>query len=208
MTPEEFVQKYYPFALESEQETGISALAIMAQAALESGWGEKAIGNNLFGIKYRKGDWGYQKVLTTEYSSSKNAYNGQEVKSIEYDSDKKLYKFKVWQYFADYPTPKEAFLAHSQLLLTERYKHALRWKDNPTRYLIAIWQAGYATDPEYGEKMKAMVKSIEKRLPTKKESVREVIKKLQIIKRIEPKLFSIPKKVVNLEKDKLKNRIK
>jgi flagellar protein FlgJ len=177
----------------------------MAQAALESGWGEKAIGNNLFGIKYRKGDFGYQKVLTTEYSPNKNAYNGQEVKSIEYDSNKKLYKFKVWQYFADYPTPKEAFLAHSQLLLTERYKYALRWKDNPTRYLIAIWQAGYATDPEYGIKMINMIKSIENRIP---KDVRKVIETMNTIKRIEPgRLTGEIEKELKLE-EKLKNRIK
>jgi len=70
MTPKEFIKKFYPFAKEVEQETEIPALAIMAQAALESGWGKSAIGNNLFGIKYRKGDPGYREVVTTEYGDS------------------------------------------------------------------------------------------------------------------------------------------
>lgn len=164
MTPEVFVNKFYPFALEAERETGIPALAVMAQAALESGWGKKSIGNNLFGIKYRKGDWGYREVLTTEYSANRDAYNGQNVKSVTLIKDKDLYCFKVYQYFADYETPKDAFIAHSKLLLTPRYKHALRWKHSPKRFLIAIWRANYATDPNYGRKMCQMVDSVKRRL--------------------------------------------
>ena len=51
MTPKDFVKKYKPFALESEKKTGISHLFTLAQAALESRWGERAEGYNFFGIK-------------------------------------------------------------------------------------------------------------------------------------------------------------
>jgi len=164
MKPIQFVNKFYPFAVEVENETGIPALAIMAQAALESGWGKKSIGNNIFGIKFRRGDYGYQKVLTTEYNKDSNAFNGKEVKSKTYIQEKKLFKFLVYQYFADYATPKDAFLAHSTLLLTERYKDALRWRKFPKRYLIAIWRAGYATAPDYPKRVCPVVDSIIKRL--------------------------------------------
>jgi len=205
MKPQEFVNKYYPFAREVEKETQIPAVAILAQAALESGWGKRDIGNNLFGVKYRKGDWGSQRVLTTEYADRPEAYPEKDVVSMDYIPSINKYKFKVYQKFADYPTPKEAFLAHSRLLLTDRYKSALKWKDNPVRYLIAIWKAGYATDTNYDEKMKAMVKSIEKRLP-EKEYIREVIETMNTIKRIEPKLFLVSEKI-DLEKDKLERRL-
>jgi flagellar protein FlgJ len=177
MTPKEFVHKYYPYAKEVEKETEIPAIAILAQAALESGWGRSAIGNNIFGIKYKKGDWKYQEVLTTEYSSKPDAFKGQKIKSIIFDTKTKKYKYKIWQYFADYPTPKEAFLKHAELLLSKRYEPALRWKNNPKRYLIAVWRAGYATDWEYGyivnggyckvngKKYYSIVNSILKRLP-------------------------------------------
>ena len=47
MTPKEFVAWIYPAA---ERIGEISPLFVTAQAALESGWGKSAIGNNLFGI--------------------------------------------------------------------------------------------------------------------------------------------------------------
>jgi len=165
MNPKDFVVKYFPFAKEVEKETEIPAVAILAQAALESGWGRKAIGNNIFGIKFRKGDWGHMEVLTTEYSKSPDKFICENVKSKVYLKDKDVFRYKVWQYFADYETPKGAFLAHSKLLLTSRYKYCLRWKHSPKRYLIAVWRSGYATALNYGKTMCNMVDSIERRMP-------------------------------------------
>lgn len=162
ITPKQFVKDNYGYALQIEKETGIPALAIMAQAALESAWGNKAIGNNIFGIKYKKGDLLYREVLTTEYSSNENTYKDYESKT--WIPGLKLWKFKVWQKFADYNTPLDAFRAHSRLLLSQRYIGALKWKYSPLRYLIAVWRAGYATDPNYGKKMSAMIYSVKKRL--------------------------------------------
>ena len=164
MKPEEFVKKYFPFAQQIEKETRIPAIAIMAQAALESSWGNRAIGNNFFGIKFKKGDFGFQKILTTEYSNSQNAFKGQEIISVTYDKQLNKYKYKIYQYFADYKTPYEGFLAHSKLLLSERYIGALRWSYSPKRYLIAIAQSGYATAPAYAKTLCQMVDSITKRL--------------------------------------------
>jgi len=130
MKPNEFVKKYYPIAVEVQEITGIPALAIMAQAALESGWGAKKIGNNLFGIKYKKGDFGYQKVLTTEYSSDPRKFDCQEVNHKVFDNERKRWKFKVWQYFADYETELDGFMAHAKLLMTDRYIHKLRYSSN------------------------------------------------------------------------------
>ncbi len=42
------------YAKESESVTGIDATFILAQAALESGWGERAVGNMFFGVKATK----------------------------------------------------------------------------------------------------------------------------------------------------------
>jgi flagellum-specific peptidoglycan hydrolase FlgJ len=202
MTPKDFVEKYYQDALTVQNETGIPAIAIMAQAALESGWGAKAIGNNLFGIKYRKGDPGYRKFLTTEHSKDRSAYNGQDVKSVNFNKRLGVYVFKVWQYFTEYPSAEAAFKAHTRLLLTDRYIGALKWKHSPIRYLIAIWRAGYATDKEYDVKMEKMVDSVEKRLP----KLREVIKAMTKIKGIEAKMPG-SKLNTDLEVDKLKAKI-
>jgi hypothetical protein len=153
MTPDTFIQKYSPYAFEVERETEIPAVAILAQGAHESDWSKKAIGKNLFGVKYKEGDWGYREVLTKEHSRNPNAFKNKKIHSRVYDAKTGIYTFKIWDKFADYPTPKECFLAHARLLLTKRYKHALRWKYSPKRYLIAVWRAGYATDEYYGNKM-------------------------------------------------------
>jgi flagellum-specific peptidoglycan hydrolase FlgJ len=171
MTPKEFVEKFYPYAKEVENETKIPAVAILAQAALESGWNKYLIGNNIFGIKYRQGDKGYKKVLTTEHSKNKNAFNGNNVKSVYFNINKGVYVFRVWQYFAEYDSPKEAFKAHADLLLSDRYKGALQYKDSPKDFLLAVWKAGYATDVNYGDKICKMVDSVEKRLPRKPEFI-------------------------------------
>jgi flagellum-specific peptidoglycan hydrolase FlgJ len=209
MTPDTFIQKYSPYAFYSQRETEVPAIAQLAQGAFESGWGKRAIGFNLFGIKYRKGDFGCREVLTTEYADSPNLFKGSNIKSITWDAKTKQYIYKLYQYFADYPSPREAFLAHARLLLTPRYKHCLRWKDNPKRYLIGIWQAGYATDPVYGNKIKNMVDSIERRLPEgiglEKELIREAITYMQLIQSIEPVLYKVPEKL-ELEQ-KLLNRL-
>ena len=51
MTPNEYVIKYYKFAKAVENKTGLSAIAILTQAALESAWGNCAPGNMFFGVK-------------------------------------------------------------------------------------------------------------------------------------------------------------
>lgn len=161
----DFVRDNYPYAKQVQKETGIPAIAILAQAALESGWGEKSIGNNIFGIKYKTGDWASQTVLTTEfYDKIPGNVNTENVKTVDFDKPSGKWRVRKWCYFADYPSPREAFLAHSTLLLTDRYKDALRWKNEPKKYLIAIWRAGYATDPNYGRKMCQMVDSVMKRM--------------------------------------------
>lgn len=141
-----FIKEIYPQAKSIEQKTGVPAIAIMTQAALESGWGAKRIGNNLFGVK-GKGEW----ALTTEYDKNEHAYDKYKVTSKEKVGDK--WKFKVWLEFQSYPSVEACLMAHNRLLFTDRYKHSLRYKHSPKRYLISMWKSGYATDVDYGKKI-------------------------------------------------------
>lgn len=144
-----FLKEIYTYSKNIEDKTGIPHIAILAQAALESGWGKKRINNNLFGIKYKEGDFGFNNVLTTEYSKDKNKFK--DYVKREQIGDK--YKFLVYQKFADYKSVEDCLLEHSKLLLTDRYKESLRWKHSPKRYLISVWRSGYATDINYGYKI-------------------------------------------------------
>jgi flagellar protein FlgJ len=46
-----FVQKMWPLAVQAGKTLGVDPRHVVAQAALETGWGQAAAGNNFFGIK-------------------------------------------------------------------------------------------------------------------------------------------------------------
>ena len=65
MKPIDFVKKYKFADIMAESRTGLSWKANLAQAALETGWGEHAPGNNMFGVKDSDGINGNEQLLTT-----------------------------------------------------------------------------------------------------------------------------------------------
>ena len=68
MTPSEFKRTYYPAIERVCAGTGLNPLFVAAQAALETGWGKRAIGNNLFGITAGDKWTGKRRIVrTTEY---------------------------------------------------------------------------------------------------------------------------------------------
>ena len=159
MKPIEFIAKVAPFAVSSMRETHVPASVTIAQAALESGWGEKAPGNNYFGIKgsgpaaqglrhqiragqYRHGitpvPEGLQVFLTREYEGG--------------------VLVRIYDVFAAYPSPKESFDAHGRLLASrERYAQAFQATDG-YGFARAVADAGYATDPQYYDKLALLIR--------------------------------------------------
>ena len=156
-----------PFALETEQKTGISAIFILAQAALESGWGLSAPGNMFFGVKATKDtpENKRQLLTTTEILSSDNqGYRFPEVISIAKRDDGK-YTYRVKDWFRKYDTPEECFSDHAKFFFeNKRYAYALTVKGNPDLFAEAIAKAGYATDPGYAGTLKAVIKTIKANL--------------------------------------------
>jgi flagellar protein FlgJ len=164
MKPSEFVKAYYPYAKETERKTGISAKVILAQAALESGWGTAAPGNMFFGVKDTDGINGNEQlIITTEYSRRADlkfpviisitpvVRNGQ-----------KWFKYVVKDYFRKYHTPEECFTDHANFFFKNaRYKKALEVKHDPYKFADAIAAAGYATDPNYAGTLKQLIKMVE-----------------------------------------------
>lgn len=111
---------------------GILASLTIAQAILESGWGESGLtirSNNLFGIKV-SGSWQGQhtSMLTRE------VINGKEI--------------TVQAMFRKYDTWVDSIADHSKLLLNDRYKSIIGEMDYK-QACIKVHQAGYATDPKY-----------------------------------------------------------
>jgi len=162
MKPQDFIDTFLPFAKETEEKTGISAIAILAQAALESGWGEKAPGNMFFGVKAGKSE-NRQLITTTEYSR-RNDLKFPEIISVTKQPNG-LYKYKVKDWFLKFDTPEECFSHHCKFFSDNpRYAEALDVRSDTYKFIDAIAKAGYATDPNYADLLKSIARSIEARL--------------------------------------------
>ena len=141
MKPDEFIAQIVPGAQECMRVTKIPASVTIAQAALESGWGTKAPGNNLFGIKADK-SWTGPVV---------------EFKTHEVVKGKSV---PVTAKFRAYATWSECLVDRGKFLLTnKRYAPAFLHSDNAEQFTLAIAAAGYATDPNYAAKVIATIRA-------------------------------------------------
>lgn len=134
----QFLKNLLPSAIELEKKYGIPAAVVLAQAALESDYGKKAIGTfNIFGIK-GKGSQGTLEVTTHEY-----------VKGV---------RKKVKEPFAHFENYTEALKQHAEVFFNGHYNKALKFVNDPKGFAKAI-QGIYATDPRYARKLTAIMKS-------------------------------------------------
>lgn len=166
MKPQIFVAKFLADALLSQKKTGISAVATLTQAALESAWGEIAPGNMFFGVKDTDGINGNEQLITTtEYTRSAKNPMPIAISSTPYVNKKgvKMFKHKGKDYFRKFDTPADCFIHHSEFFLkNKRYSEALKVGMDYNKFFEELQKAGYATDPNYAENLKAVSKSIVK----------------------------------------------
>ncbi len=142
-----FRQRMMPYAEQASRITGIPAKFILAQAALESGWGKREItgadgksSHNLFGIK-ASGSWSGKVVetMTTEY------VNGVPHRKTE--------KFRAYDSYAD------AFRDYARLISTNpRYQAVIAEGRDAAGFASQMQQAGYATDPDYAAKLARVIR--------------------------------------------------
>ena len=142
----DFVSRLWPHALEAARTTGVAPQFILGQAALESGWGRGEIrtadgyaSHNLFGIKAGRGWQGpTADVVTTEY------VNGAPIKTVE--------RFRAYGSYA------EAFKDYANLLAANpRYAQVLNERTDAAAFARGLQQAGYATDPNYADKLTRVI---------------------------------------------------
>jgi flagellum-specific peptidoglycan hydrolase FlgJ len=141
MKPADFFAKYAPDAQRTCHGTGLCASVCLAQAAIESGWGESGLtkrANNFGGIKAGSTWKGKVLVLPT-----REVIKG---KSVVVQA-----AFRVYDSPADYFTGRLAFLKG-----LPRYKRLFAADDFVAE--AHLFQAcGYATDPNYGATLVAVV---------------------------------------------------
>ena len=168
MTKEEFVMKYYPYARKAETLKGVPAIFALAQSALETGWGKHAPGNMLFGIKKGSGrnygGWNgdTQLITTTEYSSSPNRSFPVILPGYPVISNSGKWKYRIKDFFRAYGSPLGSFLDWAGLLTgNSRYSRALAFKKEPYKFAREVVNGGYATDPNYYDKVSSIMGEVE-----------------------------------------------
>ncbi|BBP63926.1 MULTISPECIES: flagellar assembly peptidoglycan hydrolase FlgJ [Pseudomonas] len=139
---DEFVNAMLPMAKEAADRIGVDPRYLVAQAALETGWGKSVMrqpdgssSHNLFGIKASqnwKGD--SARAITSEFR------NGEMVKETAE--------------FRSYASYRDSFHDLVNLLQSNsRYQDVLKSADNPEQFVRELQKAGYATDPNYARKI-------------------------------------------------------
>lgn len=143
-----FVDSVLPYAKEAAAMLGLDPKILLAQAALETGWGmfvakdgEGNSSNNYFNIKGRAGAEGQTvKVQTTEFLGGKPV--------------------KMADNFRKYDSPAEGFKDYVNFIKgNQRYQDAMQHASDPERYVDELHRAGYATDPLYVQKILAIYHS-------------------------------------------------
>ncbi|WP_165312038.1 flagellar assembly peptidoglycan hydrolase FlgJ [Vibrio ziniensis] len=140
-SPRSFVSSLKPYADKAAKALGIDASLLIAQAALETGWGQKVVknargsSNNLFNIKADR-SWQGNKVAT---------------QTLEYHQNTPVMEKAA---FRSYDSFQDSFNDYVRFLeKNPRYNTALNHQGNSEDFIRGIHKAGYATDPQYADKV-------------------------------------------------------
>ncbi|MDB5979389.1 MAG: flgJ [Pseudomonas sp.] len=146
---DEFVATMLPLAKDAAARIGVDPSVLVAQAALETGWGKSIMrsqdgsnSHNLFGIKAQGGWQGPEaRAITSEFR------DGQMVKETA--------DFRSYDSYADSFHDLVTVLQSNN-----RYQGVLKSADNPVQFAKELQKAGYATDPDYASKISQIAKQM------------------------------------------------
>lgn len=137
----QFLDSVAEDAVLSQRATGVPASVTLAQAILESGWGKSGLSakyHNYFGIK-GTGPAGTVVLSTGEH------FNGKDV--------------VIKDGFRVYHSAAESFEDHGRFFIeNKRYAEAMRNAHDAERFAKEIHKAGYATDPNYSQKLISLIR--------------------------------------------------
>ncbi|WP_350999844.1 flagellar assembly peptidoglycan hydrolase FlgJ [Shewanella sp. TB7-MNA-CIBAN-0143] len=152
-SPEHFISVLYPHAEKAAKSLGTSAEVLIAQSALETGWGQKVVrrndgtmSHNLFNIKADK-RWQGDKTSVNTLEFEKGI-------AVQQKADFRMYD-NLEQSFNDFVS----FINQG-----DRYQDARKVASEPTQFIKALQKAGYATDPQYANKVINVMKSVKEGL--------------------------------------------
>jgi flagellum-specific peptidoglycan hydrolase FlgJ len=138
---EEFAGELAPALNQAATRLGVSPRVLLAQAALETGWGHSVVGNNIFGIK-AGGSWNGTSVTANTHEMESGHFVARR------DS------------FRSYATVADAVDDYVTLVTaSRRYHAAIGSGDNAEAYGHVLAAGGYATDRNYAAKLAAVADS-------------------------------------------------
>jgi flagellum-specific peptidoglycan hydrolase FlgJ len=144
----DFLVRHAAAANKTQQASGIPAQYMLAQAALETGWGRREIkaadgrnSFNLFGIRAGANWRGPSvEVMTTEY------VNGVPERMVG--------RFRA------YSSYEESFADYARLISqSPRYAQVMQNTGDPMAFASSLQRAGYATGPRYASVLASMIES-------------------------------------------------
>jgi flagellar protein FlgJ len=142
---DKFISGLMPHAEAAARELGVDPRNLIAQAALETGWGRSAPGgdsHNLFGIK-AGANW-----------------NGASVQANTQEFDAGV-ATRVDANFRAYGSPRESVEDYVRLIRDNpRYAGALNTGSDVQAFASALQRGGYATDPDYARKLAAVAAQV------------------------------------------------
>ena len=144
----EFVDQILPTIRQAATALGLSPSAMLAQAVLETGWGKRmartADGSpslNLFGIK-----------ADDSWSGARATAN-----TVEFSGGVAVQRRAAFRAYASVADSVNDFA--NLLQASPRYRNALASGNNPQAYVASIQSSGYATDPDYANKLNEILNS-------------------------------------------------
>jgi flagellar protein FlgJ len=139
MAPTAFLAMLVPAAQACQRATGIPASFSLAQAALESGWGSRCPGNNLFGVK------------------ADRSWKGKTVDVPTHEVIKGV-RVAITDKFRAYDSWGECMLDHAKFF-QQNPRYAACFKEATGEgWARAVAAAGYATDPNYAQSLIAVMR--------------------------------------------------
>jgi peptidoglycan hydrolase FlgJ len=147
-SPSQFVNQVLPTIQRAAAALGVNPLGLLAQAALETGWGQRmprtADGHpslNLFGIKAGN-EWAGARATAS---------------TVEFNNGVATQRRAA---FRAYGSIDESVSDFANLLKNSpRYRDAIAAGSKPEAYIESIGKSGYASDPEYANKLNQVLNS-------------------------------------------------
>jgi flagellar protein FlgJ len=141
-TPAEFVQRMLPPIRRAASTLGVDPMGMLAQAALETGWGQRmprnadgSLSHNVFGIK--AGD---------EWTGARATAD-----TVEISNGVATPRRSAFRAYGSIEDSVNDFA--SLLKSSPRYREVIAAGGNPGAYIASMGKSGYATDPEYANKL-------------------------------------------------------